>query len=357
MELGTTLDCQNYGAVASTDGSYVGGIAGLSQSTVRSSYSKCVLSGTDYIGGIVGWGTRVTDCAAIATVEEGTEYVGAIAGDVDTDEGTIRGNRFVDTGVAGIDGISYSGVAEPVEFETLRQLSNIPTEFVSFTLTLTADDETVTTIPFQYGADLKLVDLPEAPEKEGYYGSWPEFDTSGLTSDITLEAVYTPWVTLVASTAQDGKLALALAEGQFTENTVLNVEESAVVPPQTENPELEADVWNISLASSDLTETDEVPLRLLNRGGGKAAVYQLVNGQWQRVETTASGHYLLLTMTGTAGTFCIQSVQSGALWLFAALAAAAVVVLLLLILLLRRIHRKKKAAKAAKRSQEQPVEK
>jgi hypothetical protein len=345
MELGTTLDCQNYGSVTSTDGSYVGGIAGLSQATVRGSYSKCVLSGTDYIGGIVGWGTRVTDCAAITTVSESNEYVGAIAGDVDTDKGDIRGNRFVDTGVAGIDGISYSGVAEPVEFETLRQLSNIPTEFISFTLTLTADEETVTAIPFQYGADLRLVELPEVPEKEGYYGSWPEFDTSGLNSDITLEAVYTPWVTLVASESQEGKLALALAEGQFTEDVVLSVVESSVTPPQTEKPEKESDVWEITLEGSDLTETDEVPLRLLNRGGGKATVYQLVNGQWQAVNATTSGHYLLLTMTGTAGTFCIQSVQSGALLLIAALAAAAVMLLLLLFLLLRRHRRKKKAAK------------
>jgi hypothetical protein len=361
MELGTTLDCQNYGAVTSTDGSYVGGIAGMSKSSVRGSYSKCVLSGADYIGGIAGWGTRVTDCAAIDTVSEGSEYVGAIAGDVDTDAGEIRNNRFVDTGTAGIDGISYSGVAQPVEFETLRQLSGIPTEFVSFTLTLTADEETVTTIPFQYGADLKLVELPEVPEKEGCYGSWPEFDTSGLNSDITVEAVYTPWVTLVASSAQEGKLALALADGQFTEDVILNVEESSVTPPQAEGPEQQTDVWEISLEGAEVSDADQVPLRLLNRGGGKATVYQLVNGQWQTVESTASGHYLLVTMTGAAGTFCIRTKQSNPL-LLAALLTAAVLVLLLLLLVRRRRARKKLPSAATKPSlaeaaSQTPVEK
>lgn len=344
MGLGTALDCQNYGDVTSTSGSYVGGVAGWADATVRDSYAKCVLSGADYIGGVAGWADRLSGCYAIINIAEGTECVGAIAGNADLEDGILENNRFVDTGTAGIDGISYAGIAEPVAFETLRQLPGIPTEFVSFTLTLTADGEQVAQIPFLYGEDLSLVDLPEVPEQEGCYGTWPTFDTSGLNSDITLEAVYTPWVTLVASAEQEGKLALALAEGRFTGDAVLQVSDSVRTPPASEKPGQQMDVWDITLSGTELGEDDAVPLRLLNRGGGSAAVWQLVDGQWQTVETTANGHYLLLTMTGTAGTFCVRSAQNSMLLVWLAAAAAAI----LLAVLVRKRLSKRKAAKTKK---------
>lgn len=344
MGLGTALDCQNYGSVTSTGGSYVGGVAGWADATVRNSYAKCTLSGADYVGGIAGWATRLDGCCAIVTIAAGTECVGAIAGGADLEDGSLGNNRFVDTGTAGIDGISYAGIAEPVDFETLRQQPGIPGEFVSFTLTLTAAGDTVARIPFYYGEDLSLVELPEVPEQEGCYGTWPDFDTSGLNSDITLEAVYTPWVTLVASSRQEGKLALALAEGQFTEDAALEVADSSQAPPSENGPGEQTDIWDITLSGTELTETDAVPLRLLNRGVGKAAVWQLVDGRWQSVEATVNGHYLLLTMAGTSGTFCVRS-SPGVPWLPALLAAVAAAALLLAVLVRRHV-RKKRAAKA-----------
>ena len=341
MDLGTTVDCQNYGAVTSTSGNYVGGIAGWADTTVRSSYAKCTLSGGNDIGGIAGWAARMADCYAIITVSEGTERVGAIAGNADLEDGVLSGNRFVDTGTAGIDGISYAGIAEPITFDELRQLPNIPAEFASFLLTLTAGGQVVAQVPFRYGEDLSLIDLPEVPEQAGCYGTWPEFDTSGLNSDITLEAVYTPWVTLVSSAELDGKLALALADGQFTQEAVLHVTDSTLAPPAEAGEQ--ADVWELALTGTDLTESDTVPIRLLNRGGGRASVWQYTGGQWHAVEASSNGHYLLLTMTGTSGIFCVCSRQSGSvLPLAAALAAMAV---LLAVIIVRHIRRKKAAAR------------
>lgn len=347
MDLGTALGCQNYGAVTSTSGDYVGGVAGYGDGTIRDSYAKCVLSGASYIGGIAGWADRLQNCAAIVTVAEGTECVGAIAGDADLEKGELSGNRFVDTGTAGIDGISYAGIAEPVDFETLRAVADIPTEFVSFTLTLVAEDETVATIPFYYGEDLSLVKLPEVPEREDGYGVWPEFDTSGLHSDITLEAVYTPWVTLVASKAAEGNLSLALAEGRFTEEARLEVANSVQTPPAGGSAKDTTDVWTLTLTGTDVAEGTEIPIRLLNRGGGKASVWQLTDGQWHIVDTTVNGHYLLLTMTGTTATFCVRSSQGGP-WLLVLLAAALLAVLAAVLLVLRHRKKKKTAGKAVK---------
>ena len=89
--LGLVMSCQGYGA-ADSDGSYVGGIAGASEGTIRRSWAKCSLSGTDYVGGIAGYGENLDTCRALVTVS-GEAYVGAIAGDVD-ENGTVKKNVF-----------------------------------------------------------------------------------------------------------------------------------------------------------------------------------------------------------------------------------------------------------------------
>ena len=187
------------------------------------------------------------------------------------------------------------------------------------------------------------------PEQEGSYGSWPEFDTSGLASDITLEAEYTPWVTVVASLQQEGKLALAMADGQFTQDAVLTVRESAETPPEAARSGDTVRVWEISLTGTDLTEQDTVPLRLLS-GGSRASVWQYKDGAWHKVDADRNGHYLLLDMEGTSGTFCVSSRQGSPALLLAVILAA--VVLLLAALFLLRSRRKKDAA--AKRETSAP---
>ena len=350
VDLGTVVDSQNYGAVESTGGDYVGGVAGRSDGSIRACYAKCTLSGGNYVGGIAGWADRLTDSCSIATVTGGEEYVGAVAGGADLENGVIRNNCFVDTGTAAIDGVSYTGKAAPAAFADLRARKGIPAEFVSFTLTLTADGQVVDTIPFLYGDDLSLIDLPEVPEQEGSYGMWPDFDTSGLDSDITLEAVYTPWVTLVASEAQSGKLALALAEGRFTQDAILHVADSAVTPPEDAQADGTA-VWDVTLTGTDLTDSDTVPLRLLNENGGRATVWQLTGDTWQQVDADSSGHYLLLDMTGTSGTFCICSHQRSILLPLLLAGLLAAVLVLTAVLLVKRRKRKKAAANApAKKS-------
>lgn len=321
-------------------------MAGYADASIRSCHVKSTLSGENYVGGIAGWASRLRDCRAIVTIEEGTEYLGAIAGGIETD-GALSGNLFVDTGTAGVDGVSYAGRAEPIPFNALSQLPDIPPEFTAFTLTLVAEEKTVAQIPFLYGEDLSRLDLPPVPELEGNYGVWPEFDVSGLRSDLTVNAVYTPWVTVVASRELSGKLALALAEGQFTGDAVLHVTDSVQVPPQEAGEQ--AVVWDVVLAGAE--PEDSVPLRLLSPDSG-THVWQYQNGQWQQVEAVQNGQYLLLTMTGTQGTFCIQSTRS-ALWLIPAvvggLAALAALVLI-------AGKHKRKAAKAQK-GKEEPASK
>jgi len=336
MDLGTTLECENYGPVASDSGSYVGGIAGYADGVVRDSFAKGSLSGTDNIGGIAGWAEQLRNCRAIATVLEGTERVGAIAGSGELEN--IQNNFFIDTGTAGIDGVSYSGSAQPMTFDELRAMPDVPAEFAAFTLTLKAEEKTVKEIPFTYGQDLSVLELPPVPEKEGFYGKWPEFDTSGLNSDIILEAVYKPWITLVSSVEQEGKLALALAEGQFTEEAALHVRPASMAPTAADT------WWDITLTGTNLGPEDEVTLRLLNPTGGKAEVRQFRDGVKHeiRLDSEANGSYLIFTMTGTSGTFCAAPAQGNGPLLMALIAAA----LLVLLAAIRAVKRKKRSTAA-----------
>ena len=351
MDLGTALDCQNYGPVESTDGNYVGGVAGFADASVRSCWAKCVLSGGNYVGGVAGWASRLRDSCAIVTIEEGTEYLGAVAGGVDAD-GVLSGNLFVDTGTAGVDGVSYAGRAEPVPFEAMSQMDGVPAEFTAFTLTLLADGKTVAQIPFLYGDDLSRIELPPVPEREDSYGVWPEFDMSGTSSDVALEAEYAPWVTLVASAEQSGKLSLALAEGRFTQEAVLHVSDSAQTPPKKDAEG--AVTWDISLVGSMLGPEDVLPLRLLSPGED-AEVWQYQNGQWVAVDTTRNGQYLLLTMEGTQGTFFLQPKGNG-LWIPVLLTAGGAAGLGVLLLIASKRKRAKKAVKVQK-EQEEPAPK
>lgn len=341
MDLGTALDCQSYGPVESTGGDYVGGIAGFADASVRSCWAKNTLSGRNYMGGIAGWASSLRDCRSIVTIAQGAECVGAIAGGVERD-GVLSGCCFVDTGTAGVDGVSYAGRAEPVAFDVMSQLESVPIDFTAFTLTLKAGDKTVAQIPFLYGDDLSRIELPAVPEQEGHYGVWPGFDTSGTRSDLTLEAVYAPWITLAASVEQSGKLSLALAEGRFTDEVVLHVSDSVLTPPK--NNTEGAVTWDISLTGSSLTEDDMVPLRLLSPNGGDAAVWQYQNGQWVAVEAVLSGQYLLLSMEGTQGTFFIQPQDTGP-WMTVLLAGAAVLGAALILLIGRRARQKRMAAR------------
>ncbi len=76
MDLGTVSDCGGYGSVSSENGDYVGGVCGLSLSSIRHSYAKCTLTGRKYVGGIVGSGSRVSDCLSMVAIADYTQLGG-----------------------------------------------------------------------------------------------------------------------------------------------------------------------------------------------------------------------------------------------------------------------------------------
>lgn len=339
MDLGTMINCQNYGSINGSD--YVGGAVGMSSASVRNCYTKSRLSGATYIGGIAGYGDRISGCRAITTILEYEEFAGAIAGGISKNE-AIKDNKFVDTGIAGVDSISCAGKAEPIEFNRLAAEKDVPAEMLSFNIILNADGESVGTLPFTYGQNLSKTALPEPPQKDGFYGVWSDFDKSGLLSDIVLEAEYKPIVSITQSDKLDGKLALALASGTFTENTELLVEEQDDAAPVGAGAN--AKVYHLKLENSDIEEGGSVSIRLLNPGSGKANVWVMDDGSWKPISAEQNGKYMLAEMEGTEATFCISSPETR--WIPFAAGGAAAVVVLIAVLNIRKAKKRKKEKSA-----------
>ena len=173
---------------------------------------------------------------------------------------------------------------------------------------------------------------------------WPEFDLSGTQSDLTLEAEYAPWITLVSSQEQRGPLALALAEGRFTDEAALHVINSVQSPPKDMEG---AATWDVSLTGGKAGRDGTLPLRLLSPNGGDADVWQYKNGQWVAVDVQRSGQYLLLAMEGVQGTFFLQPKGDG-VWKIVLPIAGGAAGLAALLMVLTRVRRKKKKTVPAK---------
>ncbi|MBP3485808.1 MAG: hypothetical protein J6J81_03115, partial [Oscillospiraceae bacterium] len=227
MELGYVLGCENYGAVESTGGDYTGGIAGISKSTIRGCWSKCSLSGGSYVGGIAGYACEVYQCVSLVRADASEGYAGSVAGDWDREDGALAGNRFVEGPLAGVDGISYAGKAEPVAYASLMQEPGVPRPFHAMTVTYVAEDTVLETVSYAYGQPLSARKIPAVPRKEGYCGVWEDIGAETVTMDHTVEAVYTPCTTTLASSAmRDSVHPVFLLEGVFDGGAAIQAEQT-----------------------------------------------------------------------------------------------------------------------------------
>ncbi len=334
MDLGTVSRCSGWGDVSSESGDYVGGVAGLSLSSVRESSAKCTLSGGKYVGGIVGSGSRVSDCVSMVEIADCTQLGGAIAGEI---TGEYSGNRFVSDTLAGVDRVSLSGKAEPVDYDALCQSEDLPENFRKLTLTFTADGETLKEVPFNYGASFSAEVYPEAPEKEWYYVQWSTDSLDALCFDTVVTAEYEPYVTtLAAEPGEDGRPGI-LAEGNFRQGDQLQVEKSTVPVPGSDDL---VETWTLELPG-DNQEEHTVRWRLPD-GKKRYVVYTDSGSGWEEAESEVIGSYLCFSMTGS-GRFSVTPADrvSWEIWAGLAGGCGAALVVLLLCLIVKK--KKKKA--------------
>ena len=373
MDLGLIISCESYGSVESDSGSCVGGIAGLTAATVRSSYAKCTLSGKKYVGGIVGSGvaeksdgsaSTVTGCWSLVDITGCQQYEGAVSG---ADTGTFTDNYFVSDTLAGINRQSFAGRAEPVSFDTLAAAEGMPGGMTTFTLSFVSDGKVLTSRTFSYGASFDSSVYPPLPEKDGIYAHWDRTDLHGLHLDTVVTAVYDALLPTLSSeqTREDGRpvilaggdfndgdtmaaTALTLtpeefhaADGSFADRAAnwFSYLKEGQLPPLTVNRRV-AEQWRVSLPD-DGQETHT--LRYLpSQDASHLRLYVNDGGGWQAVSYDTVGSYLSFTAGGASPEFAV--VTTASVWWPLAAAIAVCVAIVLAVLLGRRHRRRRKAA-------------
>lgn len=374
MDLGLIISCESYGSVESDSGSCVGGIAGLTAATVRSSYAKCTLSGKKYVGGIVGSGvaeksdgsaSTVTGCWSLVDITGCQQYEGAVSG---ADTGTFTDNYFVSDTLAGINRQSFAGRAEPVSFDTLAAADGMPGGMTTFTLSFVSDGKVLTSRTFSYGASFDSSVYPPLPEKDGIYAHWDRTDLHGLHLDTVVTAVYDALLPTLSSeqTREDGRpvilaggdfndgdtmaaTALTLtpeefhaADGSFADRAAnwFSYLKDGQLPPLTVNRRV-AEQWRVSLPD-DGQETHT--LRYLpSQDASHLRLYVNDGGGWQAVSYDTVGSYLSFTAGGASPEFAV--VTTASVW-WPLAAAIAVCVAIVLAILLGRRHRRRRTAAA-----------
>ena len=298
MDLGRVSGCENYGDIASTDGGYVGGIAGASWGTIRDSWVKCHLSGGDYIGGVAGLGATLENCHTLVEIEEGSAYLGAVAGDVDADA-AVSGNTFTSERLGALDGISYAGHAEPVDFDTLCTTPGVPESFSRLELTFVADGVVVEVVPFRYGEGIDA--LPEIPAKKGCSASWPDLDYTCLTASQTLEAEYTPYTSALTD---GGELPEILVDGSFSSRARVSHTTEEVAWTDG-GAEYAGTAYTVTVEDPDLEQAAYTVHCRLPDPGKRYDLWVLGEDGWAKTDARLDGQYLLLeSQTGTV-TFCL----------------------------------------------------
>lgn len=383
MDLGYLTACETASCtVASENGSYTGGIAGLTGATVHGSFAKCTLSGKKYVGGIVGSGVQenidgsgssVRWNYSLVDITDCQQYRGAISG---SDTGTFEYNYYVSDDLPGINRQSYAGRAEPTSYEELLTLPELPESMKSFSLTFVADGETVLSRTFHYGDSFAESDIPDPPQKDGCHVHWDRSDLTNLHFDTVVTAVYEAYTPALASEqTRDGGLAILLVEGNYNDGSAIamtaqsltpaafDVQSGTVfdriqgyfsclrrgeIPSTTANAEV-LEQWHVELADDG---QNAHTLRYLPPDGQKdLRIYVRENGgSWQEADCGTMGSYLTFTASGDSVDFAaVRTLDVLGIWLIS-LAVLAVLVLLIVLLVRRRKRRTRRRAEALARS-------
>lgn len=368
--LGVLVQCEGYGTIISESGNYVGGIAGSNWAKIISCWSKCTLSGGRFVGGIQGNGyddadnsSSVSDCVALVRIQECGQFCGAISG---YSAGFYEGNYFVSDELQGINGLSLAGKAEPIPFEALLSLDNLPEAFRTFTLSFQVGDTVIKKIPVHYGDRLDANLFPEIPEKEGYIASWENISLEELHTDYILHAVYKLYDTILPSNLvrTNGRPALYV-EGRFAEGSRFEAEQTPEEHCVSESEYVQPIAHQlgnliVQLLRGDGLETtvrngilEQLTLHIPEDGqqvhtvryilpnqftGSGCAVYLRDKNGLTKLDVVPIGSYVCFPVAGSTAEIVIFS-ASPTVWMFLIFIAASVLACVLLVLLIRIVRR------------------
>lgn len=355
MDHGIIVDSESYGSVESTEGGYVGGICGESFTIIKRCYALCSVSGNQNVGGIAGYAESLKNCYSMSDVHAENGRVGAIAGQIASyeiadaqaeEEPKVAENYYVGDDICGIDNISYIGIAEPISYNDLLMVEQLPVQFWHLKVIYKIEDTYLGSEEIEYGTVLNHLNYPQIPKKEGFYGVWQDVSDKKMIGTVVVEAEYKENVTVVQSNMNDisteegsRQKPFALVENIFTEDTILNAVISDMTPPEQAEGSQNV-IYEVTLANSGMKETDSFALRVLNPYED-AVVYGYQDGSWIELESKARGQYLQVVMTGTQEYFCVMEKPSRLMIIVLSVSAAAVI-LILLVVLVKKVRSRRK---------------
>ncbi len=294
MDYGLIRGGVSGGTIQSTEGDYVGGIAGYAAGTIESCLSRVILLGKNYIGGIVGRANIVTDSYTLTAIDTASERAGAVCGAY---TGEIRENYFVvtadSTTYGGIDGISYSGKAEPISYEQLLTKSGNVALFSDTVVTFVKDGETVKVLHVPFGGAVDADEIPTIANEDGKYWVWNAFDRTAVYANLTVEGAYRAPLTTIYT---EEEIPLFLVEGQFyTEQKLTAMEWTPDFAALGMEDEIE------SCAAYRLFVNDyENDLLVRMRHGGSGKLWLLRDGRLEKLPFTVDGTYIVFTIPNGA---------------------------------------------------------
>ena len=111
-DIGNIKNSLATGETEVTDGSYAGGIAGLSGGDIANCIAINDIAANTYLGGIAGSGKDISNSYALPRLDGKKDKSGAIAGFI---TGNVGNTYFIDEGLSGISGVNLEGKAEAVK--------------------------------------------------------------------------------------------------------------------------------------------------------------------------------------------------------------------------------------------------
>lgn len=384
MDLGYLTACETSSCtITNENGSYTGGIAGLTGATVLGNFSKCTLSGKKYVGGIVGSGVQenvdgsgssVRWNYSLVDITDCQQYQGAISG---SDTGTFEHNYYVSDDLPGINRQGYAGRAEPISYSQLLALSDLPESMKSFTLTFVADDKTVLSRTFNYGDSIDESDIPEPPTKSGCHVHWDRTDLTNLHFDTVVTAVYEAYTPGLASeqTRESGQ-AVILVEGNYNDGDTITVtaqpahargvrravrhcarpREGLLLLPQPRRNAFDGcqrrSARAVAHRAWPTTGRTRTPCAISRPTGRRSCASTPVKtgGSWQEADCGTMGSYLTFSTSGDSVEFAaVRTLDVWGIWL-GVLAVLAVLILIIVLLVHRHKRKARRRAEALARS-------
>ena len=332
MEYGLVISCDAVGEVSTAE-EYAGGIVGHSSSTIRNSRARVNLSGQRYLGGIAGLGKNISSCLAMPHFADKAELCGSVAGYAD---GEIAENIYSDSTLGGVDGFSFTGQSDYMDYEAFAALPDTPDYFRSIGVTFVKDGDTVETVEVPFGGTIDS--LPAVPDEDGMYWQWNDFDPDeAIYYSRTVEGEYIRPVTTI-STGEDEPLFLA--EGVFRDGQTLL---AAPFTPDAESLGIDAGsvLAAYTVRVSDYSEP--VTVRMLAASAG--SLYTLTDGALAPLSCTRDGSYIVFRIDNGASIVYLSDTSSHNGWLIGGIAGGAAVIAALVFVIVRK--KKKKSLTAS----------